>query len=82
MDMPDLMPVPQGTARDGQQNLYVVGITSTGSASTMIRFKQTGQVLNVWAAGGLAVAVTPAGDVAYVLQPDDATLRRYNIPLP
>ncbi len=82
MDMPDLMPVPQDTARDSQSNLLAVGITSTGSASTMVRFEPTGQVLNVWAAGGLAVAVSPAGDIAYVLQPDDATLRRYNIPAP
>lgn len=82
MDMPDLMPVPQGTAYDAQGNIYAVGLTSTGAASTMVRFDETGQVLNVWAAGGLGVAVSPAGDIAYVLQPDDATIRRYDIPAP
>jgi hypothetical protein len=76
------MPVPQGTSRDGNGNLYAVGITEAGDASTMVRFAQTGVVLDVWDAGGLAVTVTPDGSAAFVLAPDDATILGYGLSVP
>lgn len=82
IDMPDLMAEPTGITLDEHENLYIVGLTASGERSTMVRFLQTGKVLSVWDAGGLAVAVTPAGDAAYVLQPSADTLRGYAIPAP
>lgn len=82
IDMPDLMAEPTGIALDEQSNMYIVGLTAAGKASTMVRFSAAGRTLDVWDAGGLAVAVAPAGDAAYVLQPSAATIRKYVIPAP
>jgi len=82
IDMPDLMAEPTGMTLDEHGNLYIVGLTATGEASTMVRFSATGKALDVWNAGGLGVAVTPAGDAAYVLQPSATTIRKYVIPAP
>ncbi|HEY7969083.1 MAG TPA: NHL repeat-containing protein [Candidatus Limnocylindrales bacterium] len=80
IDMPDLMPNPLGMTRDAQGDLFIVGLDTSDAASTLVRFLARGGVGGVWDAGGIAVAVTPAGDAAYVLQPDDATIRKYAIP--
>lgn len=82
IDMPDLIPVPMGMTRDDGRNLYVVGLTDAGEASRLVRFTESGQRTDVWDAGGFGVAVTPAGDAAYVLQPSVATIRKYVIPAP
>jgi hypothetical protein len=82
IDMPALMPVPMGMARDPQGDLFIVGITTAGDASTMVRFVQAGGISGAWDAGGLALAVSPAGDAAYVLDPTGHTIRKYVIPAP
>ena len=82
IDMPALMPNPLGMTRDDQGDLFIVGLTGSDTASTLVRFVASGGINGVWDAGGIAVAVTPAGDAAYVLQPDDATIRKYVIPAP
>jgi NHL repeat len=71
IDMPQLMPHPLGMARDPQQDLIIVGLTASDTASTMVRF-----------VGGLAVAVSPAGDTTYVLDASSTTIRKYVIPAP
>jgi hypothetical protein len=62
--------------RDDQGNLYVVGTTlsDTPTPSTLVRFNATGQTYDVWNAGGVAIAVTPAGDAAYVLSATTETI--------
>jgi hypothetical protein len=82
IDMPDLMPRPLGMTRDGLGNLYVVGITLDDRPSTMVRFHEGGRIQDVWNAGGIAVAVSPAGDAAYVLQQSTETIVKYVLPAP
>ncbi len=82
IDMPDMMPTPLGMTRDALNNLYVAGLTASDEPSTLVRFRANGRTQDVWNAGGLAVAVPPAGDAAYVLRNDAATLLRYDLPLP
>ena len=82
IDMPALMPNPLGMARDDQDDLFIVGLTASDTASTMVRFAAGGGVNGVWDAGGVAVAVTPAGDVAYVLDASTTTIHKYVIPAP
>ncbi len=82
IDMPKLMPHPLGMARDEQGDLFIVGLTASDSASTMVRFVVSGGINGVWDAGGVAVAVTPAGDVAYVVNAANATISKYVIPAP
>jgi hypothetical protein len=82
VDMPDLMPNPLGMARDDHQGLYIVGLTAAESASTLVRFTAAGGIHGVWDAGGVAIAVTPVGDAAYVLDASDETIRKYVIPAP
>lgn len=82
IDMPELMPHPLGMARDEQGDLFIVGLTASDSASTMVRFVAVGGIRGVWDAGGVAVAVTSAGDVAYVLDASSATISKYVIPAP
>jgi hypothetical protein len=80
VDMPDLMPHPLGMARDDHGGLYIVGLTATDTPSTMVRFVAAGGIKGVWDAGGVAVAVTPAGDAAYVLDATSKTIHKYVIP--
>jgi hypothetical protein len=82
IDMPDLMPRPLGMTRDGDSNLYVVGLTLADAPSTMVRFNAAGRNQDVWNAGGIAIAVSPAGDAAYVLQVSTETIAKYVIPAP
>jgi hypothetical protein len=82
IDMPDLIPVPMGMTRDDARNLYVVGLTQAGVTSRLVRFNKSGQKLDVWDAGGVGVAVSSTGDVAYVLQASLETIRKYVIPAP
>ena len=82
IDMPDLMPNPLGMARDDHQGLYIVGLTAADTASTMVRLTAAGGIHGVWDAGGLAVAVTPAGDAAYVLDASSGAIHKYVIPAP
>lgn len=83
IDMPGLMPVPLGITHDGNGNLYVVGVTLDNAPSTLVRFNAPpGQKQDVWNAGGIAVAVSSAGDAAYVLQVSSETIAKYVIPAP
>jgi len=82
IDMPDLMPVPLGMTRDSLGNLYVVGITLDDKPSTLVRFRESGGREDVWNAGGIAVAVAPTGDAAYVLQLSTETVVKYVLPVP
>jgi hypothetical protein len=83
IDMPDLMPVPLGITHDGSGKLYVVGQTLTDAPSTLVRFiAPPGGKQDVWNAGGIAVAVSSAGDAAYVLQVSGETIAKYVIPAP
>ena len=82
IDMPKLMPQPLGMARDDQGDLFIVGLTASDSASTMVRFVASGGINGVWDAGGVAIAVTPAGDAAYVVNAANATISKYVIPAP
>ena len=82
IDMPELMPHPLGMARDDHDDLFIVGLTASDAASTMVRFVPSGGIGGVWDAGGVAVAVTSAGDVAYVLDPSTTTISKYVIPAP
>jgi NHL repeat len=82
IDMPDLMPNPLGMTRDAQGDLFIVGLTASNAASTMVRFVVSGGISGVWDAGGIAVAVTPAGDAAYVLDASATTIKKYAIPAP
>jgi len=82
IDMPELMPVPLGMARDAQANLFIVGLTTSDTASTMVRFAEGGGIAGVWDAGGLALTVSPAGDAAYVLEASGSTISKYVIPAP
>jgi aspartate oxidase len=76
------MPRPLGIARDGLASLYVVGITLDDAPSTMVRFTAEGRSQDAWAAGGIALTVSPAGDAAYVLPPSTETIIKYVIPVP
>ena len=81
--MPDLMPLPFGITHDGNGNLYVVGLTLAEAASTLVRFiAPPGGKQDVWNAGGIAIAVSSAGDAAYVLQVSGETIAKYVIPAP
>jgi DNA-binding beta-propeller fold protein YncE len=82
IDMPDMMPNPLGMAHDDHQGLYIVGLTAADTPSTMVRFVAGGGIDGVWDAGGVAVAVTPVGDAAYVLDASTATIHKYVIPAP
>ena len=82
IDMPALMPNPLGMTRADQGDLFIVGLTGSDTASTLVRFAASGGINGAWDTGGIAVAVTPAGDAAYVLQADDATIGKYVIPAP
>jgi hypothetical protein len=82
IDMPELMPNPLGMAHDDHGDLYIDGLTSSDTPSTMVRFVDTGGIGGVWDAGGIAVAVSPAGDTAYVRDASAATIRKFVIPAP
>jgi DNA-binding beta-propeller fold protein YncE len=82
IDMPDLMPRPLGMTHDEMGSLYVVGLNLDDTPSTMVRFNPTGQGQDVWNAGGIAIAVSPAGDAAYVLSASTETIAKYVIPAP
>jgi len=82
IDMLDLMPRPLGMTRDDAGNLYVVGITLADAPSTMVRFNASGQSYDVWNAGGIAVAVAPAGDAAYVLTASTEAIVKYVLQKP
>jgi hypothetical protein len=82
IDMPELMPHPLGMAHDDRDNLFIVGLTAADTASTMVRFAAGGAIDGVWDTGGVAVAVTTAGDVAYVVDAANATISKYVIPAP
>jgi hypothetical protein len=82
IDMPDLMPVPLGIARDHNANLYVVGLTLNDAPSTLVRFNEGGRTYDAWNAGGIAITVSPAGDAAYVLSASAESIIKYVIPLP
>jgi len=82
IDMPDLMPHPLGMARDDHGGLYIVGLTTEDTPSTMVRLVAAGGIKGVWDAGGIAVAVTPAGDAAYVLDATSKAIHKYVIPAP
>jgi len=82
INMPDLMPTPLGMTRDDHGGLYIVGLTAAETPSTMVRFTAAGGIHGVWDAGGLAIAVTPAGDAAYVLDVSSETIHKYVIPTP
>ena len=69
-----------GTEMAGNQ--YVVGLMANENLGRLLRFDAPGELLNVWDAPGLAVAVAPGGDIAYVLQLDGATVSRFNLPVP
>ena len=60
----------------------VVGLTKDDAASTMVRFNAGGGARDVWNAGGLAVAVSRAGDAAYVLSASRQTILKYSLPTP
>ncbi len=83
-DMSPAMAEPTGITRDQQGDLFIVGLTANGDPGTLVRLAEGGSSTGVWDAGGLYVAVTPAGDIAYVLQPSDTamTIRKYVIPKP
>ena len=82
IDMPDLMPVPLGIARDLKANLYVIGLTLDDAPSTLVRFNEGGNIYDSWSAGGIAVTVSPTGDAAYVLNASGESILKYVIPLP
>jgi hypothetical protein len=82
IDMPQLMPNPLGMARDDHGDLFIVGLTSSDTPSTMVRFVDTGGIGGVWDAGGIAVAVSPAGDTAYVLDASATIVKKFVIPAP
>jgi len=83
IDMPDLMPHPLGITHDGNGGLYVVGLTLADTPDTLVRFNAPpGGKQDVWNAGGIAVAVSSAGDAAYVLQVTTETIAKYVIPAP
>jgi hypothetical protein len=82
IDMPDLMPRPLGIARDGRGNLYVVGLTLDDAPSTLVRFNETGSSYDAWNAGGIALTVSPTGDVAYVLSATAESVTKYELPAP
>ena len=81
-DMTAVMADTTGITRDRQGDLFIVGLTAAGDPSTLVRLSAEGSSLGVWDAGGLGVAVSPAGDIAYVLQPSNATIRKYLVARP
>ena len=82
VDMPDLMPVPLGMARDDQGSLHIVGITLDDAPSTLVRLNADGRDYDAWTAGGIAITVTPTGDAAYVLSVTGESIIKYLIPAP
>jgi len=81
-DMTAVMYEATGITRDHQGDLFIVGLDASGGGSTLVRLANGGSPKDVWDAGGLGVAVTPTGDIAYVLRSDNATIRKYLIPKP
>jgi hypothetical protein len=79
-DMTSVMFEATGITRDQQRDLFIVGLTAAGDGSALVRL--AGSSMDVWDAGGLGVAVSPAGDIAYVLRSDNATIRKYLLPTP
>jgi DNA-binding beta-propeller fold protein YncE len=79
-DMTSVMFEATGITRDQQRDLFIVGLTAAGDGSALVRL--AGSSMDVWDAGGLGVAVTPSGDIAYVLRSDNATIRKYLLPKP
>jgi hypothetical protein len=84
IDMAAVMAEPMGIARDDQGDIFVVGLDSAGNPGTMVRLAANGDLNDVWDAGGVAVAVTPDGTAAYVIEPSDTatTIKKYVIPGP
>jgi hypothetical protein len=81
-DMTSVMFEATGITRDRQADLFIVGLTATGEGSALVRLAAGGAPTAVWDAGGLGVAVSPGGDIAYVLRSDNATIRKYLLPTP
>ena len=81
-DMTAVMADATGITRDQQGDLFIVGLTAAGDGSALVRLAAGGSPMSVWDAGGLAVAVSPGGDIAYVLRSDNATIRKYLLPTP
>jgi sugar lactone lactonase YvrE len=81
-DMTAVMSEATGITRDQQGDLFIVGLTASGDGSALVRLAPGGSPQTVWDAGGLGVAVSPSGDIAYVLRSDNATIRKYVLPKP
>jgi hypothetical protein len=81
-DMTAVMSDTTGITRDQQGDLFIVGLTASGDGSALVRLSADGTPTGVWEAGGLGVAVSPSGDIAYVLRSDNATIRKYLLPKP
>jgi len=81
-DMTAVMSEATGITRDQQGDLFIVGLTAAGDGSALVRLSAGGSPFNVWNAGGLGVAVSSSGDIAYVLRSDNATIRKYVLPKP
>jgi len=81
-DMTAVMSEATGITRDQQGDLFIVGVTAAGDGSALVRLAPGGSPWMVWDAGGLGVAVSPPGDIAYVLRSDNATIRKYILPKP
>lgn len=82
IDMPELMPVPLGIARDVGGSLYVVGLTLDDAPSTLVRFNEGGRTYDAWNAGGIAITVSPTGDAAFVLSSKADSITKYLLPVP
>jgi hypothetical protein len=80
--MTAVMSEATGITRDQQGDLFIVGLTAAGDGSALVRLSAGGSPFNVWNAGGLGVAVSSSGDIAYVLRSDNATIRKYVLPKP
>jgi hypothetical protein len=81
-DMTAVMSEATGITRDQQADIFIVGLNAAGDGSALVRLAAAGSPQGVWDAGGLGVTVTPAGDTAYVLRADNATIRKYLLPKP
>jgi len=74
---------PSGVTRDqAPRNIYLTCPSTSGGTSYLIRFDQTGTLLNSWLVEGAGVAVTPEGTAAFVVSPDGTSLSRFNLDPP
>lgn len=74
---------PTGVTRDqAPRNIYLMCAAHDGGIGYLLRFDESGTLLNAWRIDGTGIAVSPDGDAAFIVSADGTSLARYDLDPP